>query len=171
VGYGPQVWRRLQFKVRLSQPMMSKLEAIGRDSQLFRRKAHNLPASVGSPYGLAQKPPHETAGAIETDLRSKTRSQIMAIALSVRSQSMAKRRIECTVETRMPAIKAAEPDAWAAAPIAVTNIPRVETGFAQALPHVSGTIEQFIAMCIHPRQSLAVWNRPQASICQGPGRG
>ena len=42
--YGLEARRRLQFKARLSQPMMAKLEAIGRHCELFRRKAHNLPA-------------------------------------------------------------------------------------------------------------------------------
>jgi len=74
--YGPQARRRLQLKTRLSQPMMSKLEAIGRHAELFRRKAHNLPPSVSSLYALAQKPPHEIAGAIEMDLRGKSRSEI-----------------------------------------------------------------------------------------------
>ena len=77
--YGPQARRRLQLKARLSQPMMSKLEAIGRHAEFFRRKAHNLPPSVSSLYALAKKPPHEIARAIEMDLRGKTRAEITGL--------------------------------------------------------------------------------------------
>jgi hypothetical protein len=90
--HGLEARRRLQLKVRLSRPMMAKLEAIGRHCELIRRKAHNLPASVSSLHALAHKP--------------------------LQSEKM----------TRMSAIKADEPDAWAAAPIAVTNIPHIEAG-------------------------------------------
>ena len=90
------------------------------------------------------------AGAIEMDLRGKIRSEKM---------------------TRMSAIKTTESDAWAAAPIAVTKMPHVETGFAQALRHVSGD-NRTIHRKVHPPVlSLAASNRPQASICHGPGRG
>ena len=70
--YGPQAQLRLQLKAPLSQPMMVKLEAIGRYCQLLRQNAH----------------------------RPFDQSRFMA------------RRIARTVETRMPAIKTAEPGLW-----------------------------------------------------------
>jgi len=75
-SYGPEVRRTLQARARLSQPMMSKLEAIGRHAALFRLQADNLPPSVSSLYALAQRPGHEMIRAIATDLRDKTRAEI-----------------------------------------------------------------------------------------------
>ena len=109
-----------------------------------------MATSVSSLYAVARKPPHEMAGATEMDLRGKTRSQTM---------------------TRLSAIKTAKSDAWAAAPIAVTNIDPVETGFAQDLRNVSARNRTVHRKLHPPVLSLAVSNRPQASICQGPGRG
>ena len=95
--YGPQARHRLQVKARLSQPMMSKLEAIGRHAGLLRRKAHNLPPSVSSLYFLACKPDHELAGAIEMDLRGKTRSQLMALFAAPRLDQIAQRLMTISV--------------------------------------------------------------------------
>jgi hypothetical protein len=53
--HGPQARLSLRLKARLSEPMMAKLEAIGRHCELFRRKAHTLPAPVSSLY--ASVPP------------------------------------------------------------------------------------------------------------------
>jgi hypothetical protein len=89
--YGPQARLRLQLKARLSQPMMAKLEAIGRHAEVFRRKAHNLPPSVSSLYALARKSPHKMASAIEMDLRGKTRSEIMELFAAPRAAKPAQR--------------------------------------------------------------------------------
>ena len=79
--------RRLQLKARLSRPM-AKLEAIGRHCELFR---HNLPASVGSVYALAQKPPHEM------DLRGNTRSQILVLLAAPRTAKSVQRLMAISV--------------------------------------------------------------------------
>jgi len=64
---------------------------------LLRRKAHNLPPSVSSLYALARKPQHELAGAIEMDLRGKTRSQIMALFAAPRLAQPAQRLMTISV--------------------------------------------------------------------------
>ena len=81
-SYGPEVRRTLQARARLSQPMMSKLEAIGRHAALFRLQADNLPPSVSSLYALAQRPGHEMIRAIATDSREKTRAEIKGLFAS-----------------------------------------------------------------------------------------
>jgi len=78
-SYGPGARRMLQTKARLSQPMMSKLEAIGRHAALFRLQADNLPPSVSSLYALAQRPGHEMIRAIAMNLRDKTRAEIKGL--------------------------------------------------------------------------------------------
>jgi hypothetical protein len=74
--YGPKARAMLAAEARLSRPMMSRLEAIGRHAGMFRLRAANLPPYVSSLYALTQKPFADFKKAIETDLRGMSRAEI-----------------------------------------------------------------------------------------------
>jgi hypothetical protein len=77
--YGPQARHMLQTRSRLSQPTLSKLEAIGRHAELMRLRASKLPPSVSSLYALTLKPWNQFLKAIEVDLRGMSRSEIQRL--------------------------------------------------------------------------------------------
>lgn len=74
--HGPKARQLLQARARLSQPVLSKLEAIGRHAPLMRLKAAKLPPSVSSLYTLTQKPWSQFLKAIEIDLRGLSGTEI-----------------------------------------------------------------------------------------------
>jgi hypothetical protein len=90
--HGPKARRLLQMRARLSQPMLSKLEAIGRHSGLMRLKVERLPPSVSSLYLLTREPWRQYLKAIEIDLRDMTRSEISRLRAHA-PQPMAMRKL------------------------------------------------------------------------------
>lgn len=78
--HGKRARRQLRKRANLSQPMMAKLEAIGRHSQLFRSKAYNLPPSMSTLYALTCLPEEEMRNKIEMDLRAVSRSKLVNFA-------------------------------------------------------------------------------------------
>jgi hypothetical protein len=75
--YGPKARAMLAAEARLSRPMMSRLEAIGRHAAMLRRKISNLPPHVSSLYALTRLPFAQFRKAIETDLRGMSCAAIM----------------------------------------------------------------------------------------------
>jgi hypothetical protein len=73
---GTKARQMLALEARLSQPMMAKLEAIGRHAPMLRLKVANLPPYVSSLYALTQKPFADFMKAIDTDLRGMSSSEI-----------------------------------------------------------------------------------------------
>ena len=65
----PRARYLLQARTRLSQPMVSKLEAIGRHAALMRPKAMRSLPSRSSFYILSQKPARQYLRTVEIDLR------------------------------------------------------------------------------------------------------
>jgi hypothetical protein len=74
--HGPKARAMLATETRLSRPMMSRLEAIGRHATLFRPRAANLPPHISSLYALTRKPLAQLGKAIGRDLRGMTRTEI-----------------------------------------------------------------------------------------------
>jgi hypothetical protein len=77
--HGPRARQLLQARARLSQPMVSKLEAIGRHAALMRLRASRLPPSISSLYVLTQKPWRQFLKAIEIDLRGMSRVELQQL--------------------------------------------------------------------------------------------
>jgi hypothetical protein len=82
--HGPNARQLLRARARLSQPMLSKLEAIGRYLPLMRPKAHNLPPSINSLYILTRKPYHQFLKAAEIDLRGMSRTAIRQLVANTK---------------------------------------------------------------------------------------
>jgi hypothetical protein len=77
--HGQKARAMLAAEARLSRPMMSRLEGIGRHAGMLRLRAANLPPYVTSLYVLTRKPFAEFKKAIETDLRGLSRSEIASL--------------------------------------------------------------------------------------------
>lgn len=77
--YGPKARIMLQARARLSQPALSRLEAIGRHAELMRLRASKLPPSVSSLYALTRMPWNRFLKAIEIDLRGLSRAGIQQL--------------------------------------------------------------------------------------------
>lgn len=67
--YGPKARAMLAAEARLSRPMMSRLEAIGRHAAMLRAAAANLPPHVSSIHALTRLPFTRFRTAIAMDLR------------------------------------------------------------------------------------------------------
>jgi hypothetical protein len=78
--HGPKARAMLAAETRLSRPMMSKLEAIGRHAAFFRPRAANLPPHISSLYALTRKPFGEFSKLIERDIRGMTRTDIARLS-------------------------------------------------------------------------------------------
>jgi hypothetical protein len=77
--HGPKARQLLQARARLSQPMISKLEAVGRHAALMRLRASRLPPSISSLYVLTRKPWRQFLKAIEIDLRGMSRVELQQL--------------------------------------------------------------------------------------------
>jgi hypothetical protein len=70
----------LAAQARLSRPMMSRLEAIGRHAPMLRLRASTLPPYVTSLYALTQMPFGPFKKAIAADLRGLSRADIARVS-------------------------------------------------------------------------------------------
>jgi hypothetical protein len=77
--HGRKARQLLAARSGLSRPMMSKLEAIGRQATQLRHRVDFLPPSVGALYALARKPRPELERAAMMDLRGKSAAEIKAV--------------------------------------------------------------------------------------------